>query len=333
MKKRIESVCIFGSHARGSNDTISDRDVLLIAEDRNRRKHLVERWKNRGWSVACYSPSRFKKLIGAGSLFVQHLKHEGQIVSDAGKWLESCLAAAVPKKRYAGDAARSVILALPIERLEADALIANNLIAADLAFVAIRNFGVCHLADKNRLCFDYSAILAHLGKDLDLDAKTLSLLNTLRQGKAAYRKGVDDFPIRGSIGELREALSNLFELRPLLEIGSDQPIRWLGGGYPTLREFETSVVARLGHAPTAEEIEELGLSTVWRWVRSPRDYSWDIRNLSESRMSMLEHVVRNIPSARHEEDALPAWSLPWTFGRTDRISQASHIGLQRPRLN
>ena len=160
---RIESVCIFGSAARSSADQLSDRDVLIVSDDRYRRQHLVNYWRRAGWSVAIYSPGRMLKMIQAGSLFIQHIKLEGILLQDQNGWLEHLLQSAKKKQSYEADARASVSLALPIERFAADASIEQNLIVSDLAYVAIRNFGICYLANRGVMIFDYHRIVDHLG--------------------------------------------------------------------------------------------------------------------------------------------------------------------------
>lgn len=288
---RIESVCIFGSVARASTDSLSDRDVLVICDDSQRTAQLAAEWREMHWSVSAYTSSRFLRMVDAGSLFVQHLKHEGIILADENGWLSGCLQRAKPKSSYLDDAISSVFLARPIERFEADAQLENNLIAADLGYVSIRNFGICYLADKGRLTFDYSKIISNISKDFNLDGKETRLLESLRLGKVAYRKRFDGFRLKGSIGQLRSVLSKYFVSTPLGQIELNQPTRFLGGGYTMLRDFEASIVSQLGRCPSKSELEVQGLSEVWRWVRNPRSYSWSIRNASRDELNGLIRTI------------------------------------------
>lgn len=47
-----------------------------------------------------------------------------------------------------------------------------------------------------------------------------------------------------------------------------------------LRDFEAMVVAKLGRCPTEYEILNMGLEKAWKWVRDPRTYAWNVRNIS-----------------------------------------------------
>ena len=209
----IESICVFGSLARTSIDRLSDRDILVVSDDSVHRSNVVKHWQARGWAVSSYSPSRLLKTIEAGSLFVQHLKREGIILKDRNGWLGEQLEGAAPKKSYENDAARNVLLAAPIERFDSDELIERNLIVADLAYVALRNFGICYLANRGRYTFDYHEIVNTIGEEFSLTTEEIMILSTLRNGKAAYRGGRDCGDIPGTIGD-RNYLGRLSTARP-----------------------------------------------------------------------------------------------------------------------
>ena len=283
----MESVCIFGSAARNSLDKYSDRDVLIVASDGRRREELVGLWRDEGWSVAAYSPNRLRKMIGAGSLFVQHLRLEGRILADKSGWLVDALCGAVPKKSYQKDAAASAALARPIERLCPHAKIAEQLISADVAYVALRNFGICYLADRKQLSFDYTQIVSRLSGDFGLSSAEKDLLASLRGAKALYRKGVGCADVEGSIEDLSVVLSKFFVGQPLTPVSPCSPVRRLAGGYSTIRDFEASIVARCGRTPTETDINSMGLNDVWRWVKRPRDYTWGVRNCSAGQLNRL----------------------------------------------
>ena len=286
-ESHVESVCIFGSAARNSTDQHSDRDVLVVAGDRQRRSELGAYWSRQGWSVASYTPHRFRRIVDARSLFVQHLKLEGRIVTDSSEWLSEILRRAKPKKSYANDAATSVALAKPIERFEFDFLISDRLISADLAYVALRNFGICYLADRNQLSFDYSQIVDRLTSEFDLTSIERDLLVALRIAKSCYRKDIGCADMGWSIGRLGSVLSKFFVSSPIGVIDPESPVRRLEGGYSNLRDFEASVVARIGRKPNEPEIRSMGLERIWRWITRPSDYTWRVRNCLDGKLECL----------------------------------------------
>lgn len=300
-KTTVESVCIFGSTARDSADGLSDRDVLVIASDKSRRDDIVKYWRQLGWSVAEYTPSRILKMIQYGSLFIQHLRLEGMILEDKQGWLRVQLNQARMKKSYALDAQKSVSLALPIERLDHNKLINEEPIAADLAYISIRNYGICYLADRDRLTFDYSEIVKELAKDFDLSKNETSLLQSMRIGKICYRKGVQCSEIVGTIGELSVLLSKFFYDNPLGKIELGSPIRNLPTGYSTLRDFESWMVSTTKNAiPINEEYKDI--NTLKKWICSPRSYSWNIRNFSSGELNEIKQ------SLEHKNSISETWS-------------------------
>ncbi len=287
----VESICEFGATARGTADCLSDRDVLIVASDPHRSSELKARWAEQGCSVALYSPSRFNKMCDQGSLFVQHLKLEGKFLFDSGRWLESRLRHSQPKTSYKNDAAASVALALPMERFQEDETISRRLIVADLAFVAFRNFGICHLSSTGRLSFDFGEIVGRVAEDLSLTNIEKELLLKLRLGKVSYRSGAMCDSLDTNIGQLRRLLSRVFKARPLGQISADAPVRSLTGGYAMLRDFEAKVLANLDHAPSREEIRDQGLGQVWNWVRDPRAYSWNVKNFSNTDTQSVDMLL------------------------------------------
>ena len=283
----IESICEFGATARGTADDLSDKDVLVVASEPERVAELKAYWTEQGWSVAAYLPSRFDKMCEQGSLFVQHLKLEGKLVFDKGRWLESRLRQSQPKRSYKSDASASVALALPMERFQEDDLISHRLIVADLAYVALRNFGVCHLSDLGSLSFDYREIVGRVAKDLSLTSGERNLLLTLRRGKVCYRMGRVCESMDASVGRLRRLLSKVFKDRPLGEISADTPVRQTLGGYTMLRDFEARTLANLGQAPSKEQLSCSRLGEVWSWVCDPRAYSWNVKGLSRMELQSI----------------------------------------------
>ena len=294
--RNIESVCVFGSTARSASDQISDRDVMIVSGNNFRRKRLVARWTKAGWSVASYSPKRLRRMIEAGSLFVQHLKSEGLLVRDQGGWLKEKLSSAERKRSYEADAKASVSLVLPIERFDSEALIQHHPIVADLAYVALRNFGICHLADKDELVFDFYEIAEKIGRDFCLTAREMRLVRSLRAGKAAYRGGSRLAAIPGTVEELRIVFSKLFEHRPLQELRPGAPVRDLGNGYATLRDFEAAILQNLEKHRFTEFTDRHALLHICKIIKNPRVYAWDVRNSSQR---ALETFRRKLEALSH----------------------------------
>lgn len=276
----IESTCVFGSVARSNSDQLSDKDVLIISNCRERRLELSRQWKSQGWSVSSYTPSRFMALVAAGSLFVQHLKYEGLIIADRNSWLRTTLDFAKPRRSYITDAKRSVLLTLPVERFSQDIPLGDLGLVPDLSYVGFRNFGINYLASNGVLEFDFKNIAHRVGREFSLSTKAIDMLVELRLGKASYRKGEIHSGLQASIGELRRVLERVFSFRPLVSIESDSPVRNLGSGYATLRDFEAAIIARVGGFPSESYLRGAGIEKSWRLVTSPSEYSWSVRNFT-----------------------------------------------------
>lgn len=294
----VESTCIFGSVARSTADAISDKDILIVADDFQRRTELASIWKEKGWSVSAYSPNRLRAVIRSGSLFAQHIKHEGIILTDREGWLKSTLKKASPKPTYLDDARNSSLLALPIERFQDDCLISDQLIVADLAFVCVRNYGINRLAEDNELTFDFTKIVEKISSLNSLGTAETELLLGLRAGKSAYRKQDQKFRTPGTVGDIKSVLGKLLPHQRLKTIPNWSPVRHLATGYTSLRDLEALVVSKLGHVPTHDELVVLGLENTWKWIGRPQEYSWQVRQflkrettprISERKLSNLIH--------------------------------------------
>lgn len=321
----VDSICVFGSAARSSSDLISDRDVLVVADDPERRQHVVRCWRAAGWSVAAYSPTRLMKMIGTGSLFLQHLKLEGIILRDQDEWLARVLHAAGRKQSYEEDALRSVELALPIERFRPWALIGQMPIVADLAYVALRNYGICHLADRDEIVFDFHEIVKRLADEFGLCRREVRLAHSLRATKARYRGGFGGNGTFGTVEDLRLLLSKFFEHRPLEELPHNAPVRDLGSGYATLRDFEAAVVRKLEDSGMTWDRLLSGLGRVWKMIRDPRIYAWEVRNLSPVELESLRWEVDS--SLDTEAASRTPWDLQIGNTELGRINPAISMAL------
>jgi len=70
--KGIISLVVFGSYARGDDDTFSDLDLLGIVRDDKKFSTPF-----RDINLSIYSLGQLRDLMKAGDLFALHLKEEG----------------------------------------------------------------------------------------------------------------------------------------------------------------------------------------------------------------------------------------------------------------
>ncbi len=80
------AVMLYGSHARGDTDTLSDLDVLLVAEDPPSLQRPNSSYTLDGVSVSSsYSWSEIAIMRETGSLFLVHLGQEGRLIASTGR--------------------------------------------------------------------------------------------------------------------------------------------------------------------------------------------------------------------------------------------------------
>jgi hypothetical protein len=198
---------VFGSVSRGDDDALSDRDILIVDNDHqllNRRQAALEA---EGWSVASYTFGKLNALVSKGALFVQHLKDEAYILRDVGGRFRLTLDAFRPKRFYHDDLVKNSYLAgLTAIRPNTRA---GALWAADVLYVATRNFGVLYLAQKGIYQFSYSRILEELVDDAIITPSALPHLLKLRLAKSLYRSGE-----RIALGAAAEMVQRAIEARP-----------------------------------------------------------------------------------------------------------------------
>lgn len=86
--KKIRAIIAYGSWVRGDFDANSDIDILVITErqyiiDENKIHEIVsECLQGRPIDISVYDSGKFETLLTCGSLFLHHIKDEGEIIFD-----------------------------------------------------------------------------------------------------------------------------------------------------------------------------------------------------------------------------------------------------------
>jgi hypothetical protein len=181
---RVESMAVFGSVPRGDADQISDRDVLIAGVARN---SLVERALSKaGYSPSIYSWQQMEALSRDGSLFLQHLKQESQVLFDRDGRLRDLLEAYRPLGDYSHRIAENVqLFEMTNGTPECPALLGW---AFDVLAVGVRNHAILQFANTGRYVFSYSVLVAAISKAHNLSATESQLLIELRRRKRDYRE-------------------------------------------------------------------------------------------------------------------------------------------------
>lgn len=196
----MTSICIFGSQARRSTDSFSDRDVLLVGEPPAVERLKLD-WLAAGWNVTTFERGGFERMAEVKSLFIQHLKQEANIIVDAEGYLATALRTYSPKTEYLAernDALRHV-LHLPHE----SGRYWYDLCLADTHYVFLRNVAILNLASKGEYCFDYRLIMERLSGELKLSSTEESSLQELRSLKHGYRNRIGGLKPHLSLSGIR----------------------------------------------------------------------------------------------------------------------------------
>ena len=188
---QLAALAVFGSAARGDHDAFSDRDLLIVSDDNKTLKILKAYYDSLGWSCTAYSWSRLQDAADQGSLFVQHLKQEANILRDPLNRLADLLdnySANASYKREA-DGAASLLANLTNTLPGCDA---DPMWTLDVLSVGFRSLAVAKLADDGIYSFANADIIDGLVQIGMIRQEDGYQLWPLRQYKSLYRRGMID---------------------------------------------------------------------------------------------------------------------------------------------
>jgi predicted nucleotidyltransferase len=179
----IESIALFGSVSRGDSDQLSDKDVLLVGNSNNQT--LQNRLSKTGYSVSSYNWQQMIDMSQEGSLFLQHLRQESQIIADS----EGRLSDLLSKFRPLSDYSQRIYQNLELFEITSGTPKSPFLIgwAFDVLCVGFRNHAILELANAGRYIFSHSELVLEYSKKHNLSLKETDLLLQLRIRKREYR--------------------------------------------------------------------------------------------------------------------------------------------------
>lgn len=278
MTRYTEVEVLFGSSSRGDVDSLSDRDILIIDNDLhalNQRRMEIE---SEGGSVASYTWKRLQSLIEKGSLFIQHLKLESKIIEDRDGHFKAALEAYQPKNSYKKELDDNTSL-LNITTTYPNTT-RGALWAADMLYVAIRNYGVLRLAENKKYLFSYSAIIGALCEEKIISPQYGEDLLKLRHLKSIYRQSSATyiFPIEKTLSNVCRALTQTgVPLRCCATTAPEilqtaVPIGPEGAIYGRLRNLEKIYIALTELDPSLEFDKDF--AQLKRWIEDPRSYGF-----------------------------------------------------------
>lgn len=288
------SEAIFGSSARGDSDALSDRDILIVDDDVEVLRTRGTQLSALGWSVASYTFRKLETMSVKGALFVQHLALEAEVERDRDDRLQGILASFSPKTEYGPELAANAQLAELASFYPAGCR--GELWAADVLYVAVRNFGVLWLAERGIYRFAYDAILRELARSGAIADAAIADLVGLRFIKCLHRGGEKLRPgrVAGGVDRAIAALPpNAFPTaaRPLqpADLLSCEAPEVSAAGYLVLRDLERRLIATedaLGGAPIDGKLEDLR-----RWIRNPRAYALTGASLAPGLRERMDRLV------------------------------------------
>jgi hypothetical protein len=267
---------IFGSSSRGDGDAMSDRDILIVDEDTAVLRRRARELKAGGWSVASYTFAKLRYLASRGALFIQHLKLEARILCDSEGKLSSLLDEFKPREGYRAEIRENARLAGLAGATPTGSR--GALLAADVLYVAVRNFAVLRLAERGIYRFAYSTLLEGLEEERVIPSGGTRALSRLRFLKCLYRAGEQERGrhVRQIVMQAMAVLPHahfpkrleIIEPRAILQ--SSAPPGW-ASSYVHLRDLERRLVAveaLQSHAKATGDLEKLS-----RWIANPRSYA------------------------------------------------------------
>jgi hypothetical protein len=284
---------------------MSDRDVLIVDDNVAILRERARELEQEGYSVASYTFAKLEALGARGALFIQHLKLEAKILVDTRGRLRLFLARFQPRSDYSSELADNVRLAALAGTVCEGSK--GALLAADILYVTVRNYGVLRLAERGIHRYAYDAILRVMEEEGLLQVGARPVLSQLRFLKCLYRAGEE---VRGK--RALETVSHALGLLPsehfpaALKVESPTIILERAAPeepapvYLLLRDLEKRYVA-LSTTVRAQDMDR-NLEDLSSWIRNPRAYAvisrevaprlrGAMRNLIRRKLDRMPHIV------------------------------------------
>lgn len=209
--KNIDTIVYYGSSVRGDNDRISDKDLLLISDNKNALETLKNQYESKGFSCSCYGWHKINQLVDKKALFIQHLKQESIILKDDSNRFNEILSSFQPSIDYSHDIEATKYLALLTEKLINTPCCIGW--ALDILAVAFRNLSILTFANKGTYIFSYSNIIHEFRVKGDISEHEERLLHELRWHKSYYRNRFwDQLPELNYLLKIQNIIGRIFDI-------------------------------------------------------------------------------------------------------------------------
>jgi hypothetical protein len=285
------SIYEIGSVARGSSDTLSDKDLLAVGCPVD-VTNAVSCYVADGWNIAQYSRPEFEAMASSQSLFVQHVKQDGRAVRDDHGYLRSVLGRYNANENYIQQLPTAIDPILSLGETEQDywAL----LLQADILYVAVRNACILHRATYASPDFDFRRLIEWVGEMSGLTSSEKEQLLLLRSLKHAYRErsttiDVTDFP---KAAKTAKKLATYWAYLSSSFINEQE----YSNGYFEVRALEKQLVRAVGPIYMDELDGNHELAELWGTIcnsnpykpRPPRLSSWS-KQVSDFLAKQISH--------------------------------------------
>ena len=224
------TIIVFGSMARGDHDLMSDRDILVVDDNRRDLREAANALDARGWSVAQFTWGQIEVLKARRSLFLHHIILEGAVLRDRGQRYNAMISGFEPAASYDDELQTSKHMLDAVRTIPPSNV--GRLWAADVMAVAARNMGVSLLAEHRIYKFSLPEICAFLMDRTLIDAGELRILTNLRRLKYLYRN--DHFDATVSFRYLKQTSEILDRLLGLGWTIEERPFEMISGENPRL---------------------------------------------------------------------------------------------------
>ncbi|WP_233982671.1 hypothetical protein [Pectobacterium versatile] len=248
----------FGSVYRRSDDSFSDKDLLIVCE-KEYVKYYYAKYTRRGYSVSVFSEKQLLSMRNKGSLFLQHLKLESRLLVDVGaefkSFIKECeLVSPGDDELYSCKKTIENLYVWP-----------NNLISlgwkADFLYGSSRDYLIKFLAKNGVIAFGLESIIEEVSLLLSVPISKFNDLRELRKIKSTYRSG-SVLPqgeyIECAINGWYELLNNTFGLK-LSDLDYSEIIinKFFTSGYERLRYLEILYMSLVKHGYYHENHKEI----------------------------------------------------------------------------
>lgn len=238
----IISAVLFGSQITGGSDQQSDKDLLIVCKLEH-KKEAISKYSNLGYSVSVYTPSQLNGMRLRGSLFLQHLKHESQVMYDSdgifSEFIGKC-DLTPPSLEEINHSIESLINALRTPE--------KNSISwwlADYLFVLSRDYFIKYFARKGRVVFNVIQLAKEIEKEFNLKKTEAETFLALRKCKSIYRSGIlIGVEVGQILSEWCDVLTKLLDIQPVIRLTTktylfDRNINEFETNYEYLRYIES----------------------------------------------------------------------------------------------